>query len=135
MRANRSRDTGPELALRRALHARGLRYRVEAALEPGVRCRADVVFRPQRVAVFMDGCFWHRCPLHATDPANNAEYWRAKFERVVARDRRNDVALTDAGWTVVRVWEHEDPAEAADRIEALVQAAPGLCREVTAAPR
>jgi DNA mismatch endonuclease, patch repair protein len=122
MRANRSRDTGPEMALRRALHARGLRYRVEAAPELGLRCRADLVFRSRRVAVFVDGCFWHRCPTHATDPTRNAEYWQAKFKRIVARDRKNDAALASAGWTVVRVWEHEDPLEAADRIEALVRA-------------
>lgn len=121
MQANRSRDTGPELALRRELHARGLRYRVGAAPEPDLRCHADVVFRPQRIAVFVDGCFWHRCPLHATDPTNHAAYWQAKFERVVARDRKNDAALTHAGWTVVRVWEHDDPAEAADYVEALVR--------------
>jgi DNA mismatch endonuclease (patch repair protein) len=125
MRANRSRDTGPELALRRALHARGLRYRVEAVLEPGLRCRADVVFRSRRVAVFVDGCFWHRCPIHATDPTRNAEYWQAKFERIVARDRKNDAALVAAGWTVVRVWEHEDPLQAADRIEKLLRALDG----------
>jgi DNA mismatch endonuclease (patch repair protein) len=117
MRANRSKNTGPELALRRVLHARGLRYRVNTRPEPRIACRADIVFRKRMVAVFVDGCFWHRCPLHATDPKRNAAYWQAKFKRVTERDRRNDLALAAAGWTVLRVWEHEDPAHAADRIE------------------
>jgi DNA mismatch endonuclease (patch repair protein) len=85
-----------------------------------------VAFRSRRVAVFVDGCFWHRCPIHATDPANNAEYWQAKFERIVARDRKNDAALVAAGWTVVRVWEHEDPLQAADRIKALIHTLNGF---------
>lgn len=122
MRANRSRDTGPELALRRLLHARGLRYRVDAVVEPSVRSRADLVFRRARVAVFVDGCFWHRCPEHATTPRANAAYWQAKFDRNVARDRRVDQQLAERGWTVVRVWEHEAPAAAADRVEAAVRA-------------
>jgi DNA mismatch endonuclease, patch repair protein len=121
MQGNRSRDTGPELALRRILHRRGLRYRIEAVVEQGIRCRADILFRPRRVAVFVDGCFWHRCPIHATDPTANAEYWQAKFDRTVSRDRANDTALIAAGWTVIRVWEHEDPCEAADRIEAVIR--------------
>lgn len=130
MRANRSKNTGPELALRRVLHARGLRYRVDAQPEPDVACRADVLFRKRRVAVFVDGCFWHRCPLHATDPKRNAAYWQAKFKRVTERDRRNDLALAAAGWTVLRVWEHEDPAHAADLIEASLRRSPVEARPV-----
>lgn len=122
MRANRSRDTRPELALRRLLHARGLRYRVNAVIERDVRSRADVLFRRARVAVFVDGCFWHGCPEHATTPRTNAEFWKAKFARNVARDRRLDTLLAERGWTVLRVWEHEAPAEAADRVEAAVRA-------------
>jgi DNA mismatch endonuclease (patch repair protein) len=72
------------------------------------------------VAVFVDGCFWHRCPLHATNPTANADYWRAKFQRNVTRDRTNTASLVAAGWTVVRIWEHEDPQEAADLVEGLV---------------
>ncbi len=125
MRGNRSRDTGPELALRRQLHARGLRYRVDAVVEPDVRSRADLVFRSARVVVFVDGCFWHRCPVHATTPRANAAFWEAKFRRNVARDRRIDAELAARGWTVVRVWEHEAPAEAAARVDAAVRAGVG----------
>lgn len=112
MRANRSRDTGPELALRRALHGRGLRFRVDHAPVPGLRCRADVVFTRARVAVFVDGCFWHHCPEHGTIPRANGDWWQAKLRANVARDRRNDIALEAAGWHVIRTWEHE-PLEAA----------------------
>ena len=110
------RDTTPELALRRELHRRGLRYRVDAAPLPGLRLRADVLFTRRRVAVFLDGCFWHRCPDHGTAPRHNADWWRAKLDRNVERDRQTDAALTEAGWSVVRVWEHEDPVLAADRV-------------------
>jgi DNA mismatch endonuclease (patch repair protein) len=121
MRANRGHNTGPELALRRELHRRGLRYRVHTAPVPGLRCRPDVVFSRARVVVFVDGCFWHRCPAHGTSPAANGEWWRRKLDTNVARDRRNDRQLSQAGWSVVRVWEHEDPTEAADRVEAALK--------------
>jgi len=117
-RAQKERDTAPELALRRLLHARGLRYRVDTAPLPGVRRRADVVFTRARVAVFVDGCFWHSCPLHATSPKANAVWWRTKLDTTVRRDRDTDTALSEAGWLVVRVWEHEPPTEAADRVAA-----------------
>jgi DNA mismatch endonuclease (patch repair protein) len=91
-----------------------------------VRCRADVVFARARVAVFVDGCFWHRCPQHGTRPRTHSDYWQAKLDRNVARDRRNDDALTDAGWAVVRIWEHEDADAAADRVQTIVdRATPG----------
>lgn len=108
------RSTGPELALRRELHRRGLRYRVDHAGLPG---RPDIVFTRARLAVFVDGCFWHRCPEHGTLPRNNGAWWLAKLERNVARDRAKDAALRDLGWSVVHVWEHESPVAAADRIE------------------
>jgi len=108
-RAQKVRDTAPELAPRRLLHARGLRYRVDTAPLPGVRRRADVVFTRARVAVFVDGCFWHSCPLHATSPKANAVWWRTKLDTTVRRDRDTDTALSEAGWLVVRVWEHEPP--------------------------
>lgn len=111
------RDTKPELALRRELHARGLRYRVERSVLRGVRRRADIVFGPPRVVVLVDGCFWHGCPAHATWPQRNASFWREKIETNRLRDRDTDQRLNDAGWTVIHVWEHEDPSEAADRIE------------------
>lgn len=111
-----ARDTAPELALRRVLHARGLRYRVDLAPLPGLRRRADVVFTRARLAVFVDGCFWHRCPQHATEPKSNAAWWQAKLDRNVARDRDTDAVLAAAGWLVLRVWEHEDAQVAADRV-------------------
>jgi len=124
MRANRRRDTSPELALRSELHARGLRFRVDFPPIRGLRCRADVVFTRMRVAVFVDGCFWHACSEHASWPKANGGWWREKLEGNVRRDRANDYALEAAGWRVLRVWEHEDVASAADAIESLVRAVP-----------
>ncbi len=117
MQANRRRDTSPELAVRRLLHARGLRFRVDYRVEKSLRARADIVFTRRRVAVFIDGCFWHGCPLHATQPKSNADYWGPKLARNILRDRETDVALRDAGWTVLRFWEHEDPVEVVALIE------------------
>jgi DNA mismatch endonuclease (patch repair protein) len=116
MQGNRKRDTRPELALRSELHRRGLRYRVDVRPAAGLRCRADIVFGRKRVAVFVDGCFWHDCPEHGTSPRTNAPYWSAKIARNVERDRFNETELSAAGWTVIRVWEHESPVDAADRI-------------------
>ena len=121
MRAQRERDTGTERALRSALHARGLRFRLHRRLLKGLRREADLVFASARVAVFVDGCFWHGCPRHATWPKNNAEFWKTKIETNVARDRDTDARLAEEGWTVIRVWEHEAPHEAAARIEAAVR--------------
>jgi DNA mismatch endonuclease (patch repair protein) len=113
--------TRPEVAIRRKLYQRGLRYRVDVALPlTGVRRRADIAFLRRKVAVFVDGCYWHVCPTHATWPKASADWWRTKLEANVRRDRDTDARLAEAGWTVVRVWEHEDPAEAAARIEAVV---------------
>jgi DNA mismatch endonuclease (patch repair protein) len=125
MQGNRGSDTGPEVALRSELHRRGLRFRKHARAVPGLRCRGDVVFPAARVVVFVDGCFWHRCPDHRTDPRTNSAYWQAKLERNVARDRRNDAALAAAGWHVIRVWEHEPPAAAASLVEMAVRARTG----------
>jgi DNA mismatch endonuclease (patch repair protein) len=86
----------------------------------GQRRRADVVFPRRRIAVYVDGCFWHRCPDHATDPKNNAAWWAEKLAGNVARDRATDAALRAAGWQVVRIWEHEDPVRAADRVQAVL---------------
>ena len=116
-RRQRARDTAPELALRQLLHARGLRYRVDVAPLPGLRRRADVVFTRARLAVFVDGCFWHRCPQHGTSPRSNADWWRVKLDRNVQRDRDTDRALADAGWRVLRVWEHERPDTAAELVQ------------------
>jgi DNA mismatch endonuclease, patch repair protein len=121
MSRTRRRDTKPELELRRALHARGLRFRVDRAVLTDRRRRADIVFGPARVVVFVDGCFWHGCPDHATWPVENETFWRDKIETNRLRDRDTDERLARAGWSVVRVWEHEDPAAAADRVERVVR--------------
>lgn len=121
MRGNRSKDTRHEVALRRELHRRGLRFRKHVAPIPGLRFRPDIVFPRQRVAIECLGCFWHRCPTDGITPRTNTAYWRAKLDRNVARDRRNAAALQAAGWHLVVVWEHEDRVQAADRIEAAVR--------------
>ena len=121
MTSNRGRDTAPELALRRAVHGLGLRYRVDATPVPGLRRRADMVFAGPTVAAFLDGCFWHGCPEHFPVAKTNAVYWAEKVEKNMSRDRDTDERLEAAGWHVVRVWEHEDPAEAAQRIAAAVR--------------
>lgn len=129
MQSQPSRDTAPELALRRVLHALGLRYRVDRAPLRGLRRRADVVFGPTRVAVYVDGCFWHVCPQHGTWPRANAEWWKAKLERNKARDVETNVRLEAEDWKVIRVWEHELPEAAAFRIAALVEIRRQLLRE------
>ena len=108
----RSRDTKPELALRSAAHRRGLRFRVNASPIPGMRRTADMVFPGPRVAVFMDGCFWHGCPTHFTPPTINRDYWLAKIAGNIQRDRDTDARLRSEEWEVVRVWEHDDPVQA-----------------------
>ncbi|MFE2995085.1 very short patch repair endonuclease [Nocardia sp. NPDC059246] len=108
--------TKPELALRRELHRRGKRFFVDRAPLPGLRRRADLVFPRRKVAVYVDGCFWHSCPQHATRPKNNAQWWADKLAGNVARDRDTDARLAAAGWTVVRVWEHEAADSAADLV-------------------
>ncbi len=108
MEANRRADTMRERRLRSELHARGLRFRKDFRFAAAGRpVRPDIVFARERVAVFVDGCFWHRCSKHSTAPRANADYWRDKLARNVERDRANDAALNDAGWAVVRVWEHQ----------------------------
>ena len=139
MQANRRRDTAPEMAIRRLVHASGLRYRVDARPLPTARHTADMIFTRARVAVFIDGCWWHGCAEHYRPPASNAGYWAAKVARNRERDRLADEALVAVGWAVIRVWEHELPESAARRIEAAVRAArhrqrpgqrpvPGSCR-------
>ncbi|MDW3214979.1 MAG: very short patch repair endonuclease [Ilumatobacteraceae bacterium] len=115
------KDTGPELAIRRRLHAAGLRYRVDHPPIRGVRRRADIVFTKKKVAVFVDGCFWHSCPIHATQPKANAEWWADKLARNKVRDEETDRILEAAGWKVIRVWEHDDPADAAAQIVRIVR--------------
>ena len=121
MLANRGRDTAPELAIRSRVHRAGLRYRVDAPLPFDRRRRADLVFTRVGLYVFVDGCFWHGCPEHATWPKTNQDWWRTKLHHNRERDAETDRRLADEGWLVVRVWEHEDAAEAADRVEGVVR--------------
>lgn len=128
MQSNKGRDTKPELALRRAVHALGLRYRVSVRPLPAIRRTSDLVFTKAKVAVFLDGCFWHGCPQHHTKAATNAAFWAEKVERTRKRDGETDRLLQEAGWKVIRIWEHENPVEAAARVEAAVRAAPSIGR-------
>ncbi|AGC47225.1 very short patch repair protein [Myxococcus stipitatus DSM 14675] len=120
MKQQKTRDTKPELELRSALHRRGLRFRVGHPVI-GTRRKADVVFAGARVAVFVDGCFWHMCPVHGTTPKANADFWQAKLAGNQERDRHTDESLREAGWLPVRVWEHESMEEAAERVALLVR--------------
>lgn len=123
MRSNRRRDTGPEKRLRSALHARGRRFRVDLAIvADGGRARPDIAFTRTKVAVFVDGCFWHCCPLHGRPPLSNGDYWGPKLARNVARDRANTELLERAGWIVLRLWEHEPLDEAVAAVEAALDA-------------
>jgi DNA mismatch endonuclease (patch repair protein) len=123
MRANRGRDTSLELGVRRALHRQGFRYRVDYAPLKGLRSRADIVFTRARIAVYLDGCFWHGCPIHGTTPTTNANYWVPKLEENRRRDGKVTKLLDENGWTVLRYWEHEDPLVIADQIAERVQGA------------
>jgi DNA mismatch endonuclease, patch repair protein len=124
MQAQPSRDTGPELAVRAALRAAGLTgYRVHHRPLPRLGRTADVVFTRQRVAVFVDGCFWHGCPDHGRAPNSNPDWWLAKIAGNRRRDAETDLLLEAAGWTGVRAWEHDDPADVTDRLRGLLRAA------------
>ncbi len=116
MVGQRRRDTTPELAVRRALYSAGLRYRVEYAALPGMRRRVDVAFPRVRLALLVDGCWWHGCPDHGHDAKTNTEWWATKLRRNWDRDRDTDERLRSAGWRVIRAWEHEEPGAVADRV-------------------
>lgn len=136
MQANRRRDSKPELALRSMLHAAGYRYRCDLRLVFGTESvRPDIVFTKRRVAVFVDGCFWHSCPLHGTNPRTNTDYWGPKLARNRERDLRNVRVLENAGWAVVRVWEHEDVEVAYHRVSDAVEARRATCGESAARDR
>ncbi|MCA2216988.1 very short patch repair endonuclease [Jidongwangia harbinensis] len=118
MQANRRTDTRPEMRLRAALHQRGYRFRKDLRLDlGGTRVRPDIVFTRKRIAVFVDGCFWHLCPLHGRKPKVNDWYWGPKLQRTVERDRAATAALTAAGWNVVRLWEHVSLEAAVEEVE------------------
>jgi len=116
MQANRGRDTTPELAVRSLLHARGLRYRVNVPLAFDRRRRADIIFTRVRLAVFIDGCYWHGCPQHFQLPKTNTSFWQAKIAGNQARDAETDAALRAGGWSVLRFWEHEHPEQVVDAV-------------------
>lgn len=120
MLATRRRDTSGELELRSALHRIGLRFRVDQPPLKGNPRRADIVFPSARVAVFVDGCFWHSCPQHGTQPKENAAWWAEKLEQNRNRDADTTRLLTEAGWKVLRFWEHDGPAVAAETIRGVV---------------
>jgi DNA mismatch endonuclease (patch repair protein) len=111
MSRQNSRDTAPEVAVRKLLHASGLRYRVNVPVPGMPRRSIDIVFPKAKIAIFLDGCFWHGCPQHATHPKANAEWWRTKLDKNMARDVETTEHLRAAGWTVLRFWEHE-PSDA-----------------------
>ena len=118
MRGNRRSDTRLEVRVRSELHRRGLRFRKQLLITAGdVRVRADVAFPRQRLAVFLDGCFWHRCPEHGNSPRSNSGYWSPKLDHNVERDRRVLIALDVAGWSVLRIWEHVPTSFAADQVQ------------------
>lgn len=121
MRGNRSRDTKPEIAVRSALYEMGHRYRISIRPVPNIAARADIVFSRARLAVFVDGCFWHACPIHYSAPRTNSVYWQAKIAHNVERDVAVTAALEAAGWRVLRVWEHVEPYEAAATIAAVLR--------------
>ena len=128
MRANRRANTKPEIALRSALHGLGYRYRKDHRLDlsEGVRVRPDIVFTARKVAVFVDGCFWHACPDHGREPTVNEWYWSPKLRRTTERDRAADLALAAAGWRVVRLWEHIPLADATAAVIAVLGPPAGL---------
>ena len=113
MQTTAQKRTGPELALRSALDRSGLEYETDQRAIPSLRSRPDILFSGSRLAIFVDGCFWHGCPIHGTTPKNNAEWWREKLATNRRRDQQVDVALQDHGWQVLRFWEHDDPMTSA----------------------
>lgn len=126
MRAVRRRDTGVEWLVRSAVHRRGLRYRLNVQISHTQRVTPDLVFVRARVAVFVDGCFWHMCPIHGTIPKRNRDWWVSKLNANVARDRMQDQVLAAEGWVVVRAWEHDDPELVADRISRALRNGPDV---------
>lgn len=116
MERTRRRDTGPEREIRRRLHALGYRYRVDARPTESCRSRADIVFRSRKLAIFVDGCFWHGCATHGTWPKANAAWWKQKIRANMARDEKTSATLRDCGWRVIRIWEHQPADEAVSEI-------------------
>lgn len=128
MKAVRRSRTKPEKLLCKALDELGLTYETDAQPLPESARKADILFRQGRVAVFVDGCFWHGCPLHGTQAKANAGFWREKIERNRERDTDTNRRLIEAGWIVVRIWEHDDPASAASKIQQILRNTTGSVR-------
>jgi DNA mismatch endonuclease (patch repair protein) len=123
MRGNKRSNTKPEVSIRSALHQAGYRFRANYTIrEEGLRVSVDIAFTRRRVAVFVDGCFWHRCPTHGNQPRANATYWTRKLDRNVERDLRVNDGLRAAGWRVLRIWEHEPVDLAVEQIRQVVDA-------------
>ncbi|MFG3657294.1 very short patch repair endonuclease [Streptomyces sp. NPDC047706] len=120
------RDTAPEVAVRRLLHASGLRYRVNVPVPGMPRRTIDIVFPRAKLAIFLDGCFWHGCPQHATQPKSNAEWWRVKLDKNMSRDAETTAHLVTEGWTVLRFWEHECVEEVTYRITETLASGKGI---------
>jgi DNA mismatch endonuclease (patch repair protein) len=120
MQAVKPRDTAPEKALRSELHKLGLRYQIDTRPVKELNRRADIIFRSAKVAIFVDGCFWHGCPKHGTQAKANAEFWRNKIRRNQERDTETNKLLKKAGWKVIRVWEHEDPQKVSKKIYEII---------------
>jgi DNA mismatch endonuclease (patch repair protein) len=125
MSRQRRKNTEPEVAIRKILHSMGLRFRVTVPIPGMPRRTIDIAFTRARVAVFVDGCFWHVCPEHATSPAANSQWWSNKLSTNQARDAATNEHLASIGWQVVRIWEHEDPTTAAERIAGAVRSGNG----------
>lgn len=130
MQANRGRDTGPEMQLRRLLHTSGLRYRVHWPVPGERRRRIDIAFTRSKVAVFVDGCFWHRCPDHYSAPKVNGEFWDAKIRKNVERDAHTTSLLVETGWLVMRFWEHDEPGRVAASVRVAVHDRAASSRQV-----
>ena len=123
MQGNRSRDTKPEMAVRSAVHRRGIRFRVAVRPQPEFARTADLVLRKTRIAVFVDGCFWHGCADRHTPLTTNSQHWADKIARDIERDTETTAYLQRTGWMVLRFWEHEDPEDVADRVQEAVRSA------------
>ncbi len=121
MEKQKQRDTGPEMKIRSIIHRAGFRFRTDYRPESSLKTRADIVFPRIKLAVFIDGCFWHSCPIHKTIPKSNTVWWQEKLEANRCRDRAADRALEEFGWTVIRIWEHEDPEQATQKISRILE--------------
>jgi DNA mismatch endonuclease, patch repair protein len=135
MKANRKVDSRPEKSLRARLHRDGYRFRKNYRVDlQGFECTPDIVFTAKKLAIFVDGCFWHACPEHGTQPVANSQYWLPKLERNKERDREVEAALAQAGWRVLRIWEHVPVDEAAARVAEALKGLPASTKSLLRQP-